>query len=64
MRSRKIVKAVSAGGKPLLLLAALSAEQVWGNADPAAAAEVRIDRNFPAVAAPGPRRSMPYLRRN
>lgn len=55
MRSRKIVKAVSAGGKPLLLLAALSAEQVWGNADPAAAAEVRIDRNFPAAAAPGPK---------
>ena len=52
MKFRNITAPVSLGRTYSLLLAALLAGQVWGNAD---AAEIRIDRNFPAAAAPGPK---------
>lgn len=55
MRFGNGATALAPGGTSSLLLAALLAIQVWGHAGPADAAGVRIDRNFPAAAAPGPK---------
>ena len=55
MRFRKVAAMISHGRIFAFLPVALLAGQVWSNAHAADPAEIRIDRNFAAATAPGPK---------